>query len=213
MIKFEHTEVMGFDHAIRGARNPMDSWDRSDSLWGYIEAADTHEMVKYEYIIGEQDLKLLKKLVAAGTDHAKFMRFINVYVDITAPLYWLKEMDTYRMGVEKNSCSTMHTIHKKELTVDNFSHDRCESTYALRFLVNYINRLRDRYLETKDKRYWYTIIQNLPSSFNQRRTYMISYQALHNMYHARKNHKLDEWRDFCAWIETLPYSELITDEQ
>lgn len=211
MITFEHTEVVGLDHAIRGARNPMDSWDRIDSYWTHIEDPETHQTAKFEYFVGEKDLALLKKLVKAGTDHAKFMRFIIVYVDITAPRYWLTEMDTYRMGVEKNSCSTMHTIHKRPLTEKDFStEDSCGEHYFKRML-DMLNRCRELFLETKAMRYWRTLIKLLPQSFNQRRTYMISYQALRNMYHARKNHKLTEWHDFCAWVETLPYSELITD--
>ena len=157
-------------------------------------------------------MALLKKLVKAGTDHAKFMRFIIVYVDITAPFYWLKEMDTYRMGVEKNSCSTMHTIHKKPLTEADFSIENSCCDHHFKRTLDLLNRARERFNETRDKKYWHTLIKILPQSFNQRRTYMISYQALRNMYHARKNHKLTEWHDFCAWVESLPYSELITDD-
>jgi hypothetical protein len=201
MIKFEYTEVVGVDHAIRGARNAMNSWDRIDSYW----------TPEHQYVIGENDLTLLKKLVKSGTDHGKFMRQIVVYVDITAPRYWLTEADTYRMGVEKNSCSTMHTIHKRPLNEDDFSaEDSCCDHYFKRTL-DLLNRAREKFIETKDKKYWRTMIKMLPQSFNQRRTYMISYQALRNMYHARKNHKLTEWHDFCAWVESLPYSELITD--
>lgn len=222
MIKIEHTDVYGFDHAIRGARNPMNSWDKSDSYWTHIEDPETLETAKYQYFVGENDEKLLRSLAYAGPDHGKYLRFIQVYCDITAPLYWLKEMDTYRMGVEKNSCSTMHKIHAKEFELEDFSiehlygdDDGEEDGYTYEvdvftMIVDMLNRLRTMFLATKLKRFWYRMIQFLPSSYNQRRTYMISYAALRNMYHARKHHKLDEWREFCRWVESLPYSHLIT---
>ena len=156
-------------------------------------------------------MNLLKKLALAGSDEGKFMRMIVCYVDIVSPLYHLKELDTYRIGVEKNSCSTMHTIHKKPFVPDDFSHEDNLSASHFSSTIDLLNRLRDNFNETKDKAYWRSLIQTLPSSYNQRRTYMFSYAALRNIYHARRNHKLEEWREFCRWIETLPYSELITN--
>ncbi len=203
MIKIEFTEVVGWIAAIRGARNPMNSWSQSDTSYGTGES--TVE-------IGPRDLKLLRNLAYAGPDHGKYLRFIQVYCDITCPLYWLKEMDTYRMGVEKNSCSTMHKIHSRDLDVDDFSHDRNNVPGWLEYTISVLNACRERFLDTNDKRWWYSMIQILPSSYNQRRTYMFSYAALRNIYHARKHHKLDEWREFCRWVESLPYSELITGE-
>ena len=220
MIKLEKTEVSGWDAAIRGMRNPLNSWDKSDStqLYGYDGNKD-------DFIIGDTDLNLMQKLVKAGSDHRKFMRFITVSVDITAPLYWWKEFDTYKVGTVANSCSTMHTIHKKEFTLNDFSHEHLISEYnteayfdpiypieMLELTVDTLNRLREAYLESGDKVYWYSIIQLLPTSYNQKRTVLLNYEVLRNMYHARKAHKLDEWRDFCKWIETLPYHELITEE-
>lgn len=205
MIKIEHTEVYGWGPAIRGMRNPKNSWDKSDS----------------GPFVGDNDLALMKALAKAGTDHGKFMRMIVVYCDITAPLYWYKEMDTYRMGVEKNSCSTMHKIHAKELTLEDFSHEhlRVAAKNVLTNTIKALNAERAGFIGEGleplkgDKQCWYSMIQLLPSSYNQRRTYMFSYAALRNMYHARKNHKLDEWREFCEWVETLPYSSLITDRE
>ena len=203
MIKIEHTEVYGWEAAIRGMRNPMNSWSRIDSKWDGFGDADG-------YSIGENDLDLMKRLVFAGEDHSKFMRMITVTLDITAPLYWWKEFDTYKVGTVANSCSTMHKIHEKEFTLDDFSHEHIDDTNMLWCIPDELNKWRKLYLETKDKRYWWQMIQLLPSSYNQKRTLMLNYEVLRNMYHARKNHKLDEWRDFCKWIESLPYSELIT---
>jgi hypothetical protein len=205
MIKVEHIEVMGWEAAIRGMRNPMNSWDKSDSKWNY--AFET------TYDIGSNDLKLMQNLVKAGSDHSKFMRYIVVTVDITAPLYWWKEFDTYKVGTVANSCSTMHKIHAKEFAADDFSFERVvDETLVKRAIENKIdvlNYLRERYLETDEKEYWESMIQMLPSSYNQKRTVMLNYEVLRNMYHARKRHKLKEWRDLCERIEKLPYSELI----
>ena len=201
MIKVENVEVMGWENAIRGARNPFNSWHRMDSFF-----------VGDNTILGPNDYKLLTKLANAGSDHGKFMRMIVVYMDITAPLYWYKEFDTYKIGTVANSCSTMHKIHDKELTLDDFSCERLSPRRRdiLRTYIEEINYARKEYLETKEKSYWDEMIQMLPSSYNQRRTVMLNYEVLKNMYHARKNHKLYEWVDLCRWIETLPYSELIT---
>ena len=258
MIKIENTMVTGWRPAMRGARNPMNSWDKSDSLffpirslavesldgqiifyndefgnWIYCGADKRkplyswtmddktgqlfHENLnKLTYsdvpVIGPNDLKLLTNLAKAGSDEAKFRRMIAVYVDITAPLYWWKEADTYKVGTVRNSCSTMHKIHAKEFVPEDFSIDRLalgpeNIMYAT---IHDLNELRKLYLEFKDKDIWYQMIQLLPSSYNQRATLMLNYEVLANMYHARKNHKLDEWRSFCRWIETLPYAnELI----
>lgn len=218
MIKIENHDVYGWEAAIRGARNPMNSWDKSDAVFWSNYSPD----------LGENDYKLLKTLAHAGPDHGKFLRMITVTMDITAPLYWWKEFDTYKVGTVANSCSTMHKIHAKEFTLDDFSHehlfdgiDRIEGdndleyyenpTTALKYLVRILNYYRSKFIETKDKRYWWQMIQLLPTSYNQRRTVLLNYQVLKSMYHARKNHKLDEWREFCQFIETLPYSELIID--
>ena len=206
MLKIENTETVGWIHAIRGARNPMNSWNQSDTSYGTGEPFVS---------IGPRDLKLLRNLANAGPDHGKYLRMIQVYCDITGPLYWYKEMDTYRMGVEKNSCSTMHKIHSKKFEIRDFSHDKLSmlGLNFMQYLVDHLEANRLKFLETKDKRYWWQLIQLLPSSYNQRRTYMFSYAALRNIYHARKNHKLDEWREFCRWVETLPYAaELIVGE-
>ena len=220
MLKIEHTEVHGFEPAIRGMRNPMNSWDKSDSYWTHIEDSETLQTANFEYFIGENDLKLGKTLAEAGTDHGKWLRFVQCYCDITAPLYWHKEMDTYRAGVEKNSCSTMHKIHAKEFTLDDFSHElltdhdeQFSNVDMLWHIIKGLNKDRAKYLETKDRVYWDQLIQMLPSSYNQRRTYMFSYAALKNIYHARKNHKLAEWHVFCDWVRTLPYSEMITGDE
>lgn len=219
MIKIEGVEIVGWEPAIRGARNPMNSWHLSDSYWADRDDVTTENGTVYinrirtEYVVGPKDLKLLKSLATAGPDHGKALRFIQVYADITAPFYWYKELDTYRMGVEKNSCSTMHKLTYKEFEDSDFSTDHMEehARAGLGLIISWLNSYRDMYLESGEKRHWWQIIQLLPTSYNQRRTYMFSYAALRSMYHARKNHKLDEWREFCAWIETLPYSELITD--
>lgn len=223
MIKIENVSVNNWEAAIRGMRNPLNSWDKSDSYFcasWYDEECSKYcaynrtcdESTKH-LIAGENDLVLMKKLVKAGTDHRKFMRFITVTCDITAPLYWWKEADTYKVGTVANSCSTMHTIHKKEFTLDDFSHEHLyngedKGTAFLKdfeYTLAALNAARNLYLQTKDKKYWWQMIQLLPSSHNQRRTVLLNYEVLMNMYHARKNHKLDEWRDFCGWVESLPY--------
>lgn len=265
MIKFEHTEVVGWEHAIRGMRNPMNSWEKSDSGWTRVsheEAVDIYNDDSIEiidecdrdedgvsfYIIGKNDRDLMMQLRNAGTDHRKFMRMITVYVDITAPLYWWKEFDTYKVGTVANSCSTMHKIHAKEFALEDFSHEhlhgpgRCNLEDTIK-LLNYYrdcyngtvvdNRRDGQNGETVQKVFWWQIIQLLPSSYNQRRTVMLNYEVLANIYKSRQNHRLDEWCEheemvyknymddveresiegqfsFCDWIESLPYSELIT---
>ena len=211
MIKFENTEVIGWEHAIRGMRNPKNSWDKSDS-----------STCEYSTIIGPNDLKLMTRLRNAGTDHRKFMRMIVVYVDITAPLYWWKEFDTYKVGTVANSCSTMHKIHEKEFKLADFSceHLNKETMYLFEQIVNYLNISRDCYnsaVKENDnewkKDYWWQMIQLLPSSYNQKRTVMLNYEVLANMYKSRNSHKLDEWHTFCDWVKTLPYAkELIIGE-
>lgn len=223
MIKFEKTYVFGWEAAIRGMRNPMNSWDMSDSYYGMVEDPSPINPDDWAYIIlGENDLKLMKSLSKAGSDHGKFLRFINVTVDITAPLYWWKEFDTYKVGTVANSCSTMHKIHDKPFTSDDFSFDeelfdldidlpgKDEFLHTHGFmLVDYVTfhceNLRQMYLKTKDKRYWRLLIQFLPTSYNQKRTVQLNYQVLKSMYFARRHHKLDEWREFCTWCESLPY--------
>lgn len=203
MIKIEKVNVSGWEAAIRGMRNPMNSWDKSDS---YDENGNIIEL-------GEKDLALMKKLVKAGTDHSKFMRMINVTLDITAPLYWWKEFDTYKVGTVRNSCSTMHTVMNQELTTDDFSFDFYGiDVDTVTWFITCLNELRKKYLETNDKRYWYVFIQLLPEGFNQKATVQLNYQVLRSIYHSRKNHKLYEWREFCDWIESLPYNVLITGE-
>ena len=285
MIKIENVSTVGWEAAIRGARNPMNSWEKSDSLvsndpcntlddlfgktvfeedddyspYYYNGASDKKKQFSWAMdsnghvalerwpdesvpAIGPNDLKLLSNLAKAGSDEAKFRRMIVVYLDVTAPMYWWKEADTYKVGTVRNSCSTMHKIHAKEFILDDFSWEQLlnngndlfnyefgKGNYStqiqpLQFLTNFIipslNECRELYLKTKDKKYWWQMIQLLPSSYNQRATLMLNYEVLANMYHARKNHKLDEWREFCKWIETLPYAkelivgeERITDEQ
>ena len=214
MIKITNAEVFGWDAAIRGMRNPMNSWDKSDSYYTYIEDAETLQTAPFEFFVGENDLALMKKLVSAGTDHSKFMRMINVTVDITAPMFWWSEYDTYKVGTVRNSCSKMHTIHIKPFDIDDFTHEGCDKIPAaidtLMYVVGECEHLRKLYNDTEQKKYWRAIIELLPESFNMRATVQMNYAVLRNMYHARKNHPLDEWRDFCRWIETLPYSELIT---
>lgn len=222
MIGIENVEVFGWEAAIRGMRNPMNSWEKSDSgtLYG-------------RFVVGKNDYELMQKLVNAGNDHSKFMRMINVTCDITAPLYWWKEYDTYKVGTVANSCSTMHKIHDKEFELSDFSceklisiaQDIFESVTVTGFdervccaplniledwIIPSLNMCRAQYIETKDKNYWWQMIQLLPTSYNQKRTVQLNYAVLRNMYHSRKNHKLDEWRYFCEWIEGLPYSYLIT---
>jgi len=253
MLKIENTKVVGWEAAIRGMRNPMNSWEKSDShscgTCGDCDNCIDYEECPYGYdylktIVGPNDLDLMTKLRNAGTDHRKFMRMITVYLDITAPLYWWKEFDTYKVGTVANSCSTMHKIHAKEFTLEDFS---CEhltefvlgqklngwtledndlialrndpdwgysSTGILRdIVIKALNFNREKYLATKDKKYWWQMIQLLPSSYNQKRTIMLNYEVLANIYRSRRNHKLDEWRTFCDWIEGLPYSELITGDK
>ena len=256
MIKIEKTEVVGWEAAIRGMRNPMNSWKKSDSGYCethgpancadcvYIKNCHGDEVdIGTKYIIGPNDQDLMMRLRNAGTDHRKFMRMITVYVDITAPLYWWKEFDTYKVGTVANSCSTMHKIHEKEFTLDDFSCEHLVSGWVgrdsngvivsipgpmekLESTIELLNSIREAYLIVKNtpkeqidwsvtpalsaKEIWWQMIQLLPSSYNQKRTVMLSYEVLANIYKSRKNHKLDEWRVMCEWIETLPYSELIT---
>ena len=217
MINIELLEMSGIGSAIKGMRNPMNSWGKSDSVYGtYWGDIDGHECSDRDgFCIGSNDLDLMKKLIAAGSDHSKFMRMINVTLDITAPLYWWKEFDTYKVGTVRNSCSTMHKIHSKEFTLDDFSHEHLNdgSLNILDMTIYHLNAYRDEFLRTNDKNDWWQMIQLLPSSYNQRATVQLTYAVLRNMYHSRKNHKLDEWRDFCKWIESLPYSELITGDK
>ena len=233
MIKIENVEVFGWGASIRGMRNPKNSWAKSDS--GYVIEYDEGGWDSEVFEVGDNDIKLMETLSKAGNDHGKYLRYLIVQLDITAPLYWWKEFKTYRKGrkfmddgdefldpeefemfIETNSCSTMHKIHSKEFELDDFSHEHL--TYYshdgelcidwlgdLEDLINVLNFSRAKYLETKDKCYWWQMIQLLPSSYNQKRTVQLNYQVLKNMYHARKNHKLDEWVDFCKWCETLPY--------
>lgn len=225
MIKFENTEVIGWESAIRGMRNPMKSWTKSDSRWEPQFDTETGPCHGF-FVIGPNDLNLMARLRNAGTDHRKFMRMITVYVDITAPLYWWKEFDTYKIGTVANSCSTMHKIAAKEFTLEDFSHEHLFTEENLRYdaepdslkllntIINTLNAYRLAYLEEGDKSIWWQMIQLLPSSYNQRRTVMLNYEVLANIYKSRKNHKLDEWSvGFMEWIESLPYSELITGEE
>lgn len=269
MLKIENTEVIGWEAAIRGMRNPKNSWEKSDSGWknawesmsasisepkwgdsllqyqsSNIDGATDAFRDRPEYMIGPNDLDLMTRLRNAGTDHRKFMRMIAVYLDITAPLYWWKEFDTYKVGTVANSCSTMHKIAAKEFTLDDFSHEHLlhldettdlshtdipliglkysdedgdilgsllkDSVDVMNLTIDMLNKCRKKFLETNNKDYWWQLIQLLPSSYNQRRTIMLNYEVLANIYKSRRNHKLDEWHTFCDWIETLPYSELIT---
>ena len=261
MIKFENTEVVGWEHAIRGMRNPMNSWEKSDSYdsvncgeCGIVDrdgickpAEHRAECEKHrEWYVGPNDLDLMKRLRNAGTDHRKFMRMITVYVDIIAPLYWWKEFDTYKVGTVANSCSTMHKIAAKEFTLEDFSHEHLIVEDDVNYInmvawlqeqIDILNEWRRTYLDVKDspisrdsaKKYWWQMIQLLPSSYNQKRTVMLNYEVLANIYKSRRNHKLDEWAEhskeeiikdalngsfgFCDWIKTLPYSELITGKE
>lgn len=239
MLKIENVEIHGWEPAIRGMRNPKNSWAKSDSTneencEECIYYAD-YTVCKYNHIheclnfkAGPNDLDLMTRLRNAGTDHRKFMRMIVVYMDVTAPLYWWKEFDTYKVGTAANSCSTMHKIADKEFTFDDFSHEkliksvcmeiqeqhiRISPIQALATTIECLNSYRDLYLQTKDKKYWWQMIQLLPSSYNQRRTVMLNYEVLANIYKSRRNHKLDEWHTFCDLIESLPYSELITGRE
>lgn len=251
MLKIENFEVLGWEHAIRGMRNPMNSWEKSDSI--FIEDGEYHDIcgnsgpsdIKFsEPEIGENDYALMKNLRNAGTDHRKFMRMITVYLDITAPLYWWKEFDTYKVGTVANSCSTMHKIADKEFEEGDFSTEHlfdAESEdvefpiiygeehspiWSLNMTIKMLNFYRKKYLETKTKpmkeeakraplikAYWWQMIQLLPTSYNQKRTVMLNYEVLANIYKSRKNHRLDEWHTLCDWISELPYSELITGEE
>ena len=233
MLKIENFEVLGWEHAIRGMRNPMNSWEKSDS--NFFDDSEGHvcnicqgrgSMSLIE--MGPNDYTLMKNLRNAGTDHRKFMRMITVYLDITAPLYWWKEFDTYKVGTVANSCSTMHKIADREFTFDDFSHEklinsacmeiqeqhiRISPIQALATTIECLNSYRDLYLQTKDKKYWWQMIQLLPTSYNQKRTVMLNYEVLANIYKSRRNHKLDEWHTLCDWIEELPYAELITGKE
>ena len=282
MLKITNTDIFGWNAAIRGMRNPMNSWEKSDSYWTHIENPKTLATAPYQFFLGDNDHDLMMRLAESGSDHAKFRRMIHVQMDILAPLYWWKEFDTYKVGTVANSCSTMHKIHAKEFTLEDFS---CEHLFAspwekdeempdfesisnekfkewnalgddkfkvpppvgpeamevdwhlengayyadesitddgdtyvdcsyakdiLDHTILAMNRYRSKFLETHDKKYWWQMIQLLPTSYNQLRTVDLNYEVLHNIYHARKNHKLDEWHTFCEWIENLPYSEVIT---
>lgn len=239
MIKIENVEVTGWEHAIRGMRNPMNSWDKSDSEPGCEIVEGSHEfchgsiVCDYgytpDYVVGLNDFDLMLKLAKNGSVHAKYRRMITVYVDITAPLYWWKEFDTYKVGTVVNSCSTMHKIGEKRFERDDFSIEHLYNTFGEHWLVcmdnviSSLNAARDYYLNWDEllandqipagatkKDYWWQMIQLLPSSYNQKRTVMLNYEVLANIYKSRCNHKLDEWRELCEWIEQLPYSEIIT---
>ena len=219
MIKLENTEVYGWEAAIRGMRNPMNSWEQSDSGYGCVDQLCENCNFNHgwcgnagKYKIGEKDLDLMKRLVKAGSDHSKFMRMINVTVDITAPLYWIAEHDTYKVGTVRNSCSFMHKGVSSPFTINDFSvHDfPIHDDRIYENIIDALNQLRNEYLETKDENVFQQIRCLLPSGYNQRYTWQANYAVLRNIYHARKNHRLQEWRTFCAWIESLPYSELIT---
>lgn len=242
MIKIENTEVMGWDAAIRGMRNPMNSWEKSDSNYRLILASRCDTCASYllnncddcdncevhklcnspnYFLVGPNDLDLMTRLSKAGTDHRKFMRMITVYLDITAPLYWWKEFDTYKVGTVANSCSTMHKIADKEFTLEDFSceHMNHASLNVLKEIIDLLNKYREDYLNPEagkigvKKDYWWQMIQLLPSSYNQKRTVMLNYEVLANIYKSRKGHKLDEWNSFCDWIESLPYAELIMGKE
>ena len=225
MIKIENVETYGWEAAIRGMRNPMNSWEKSDS--GFYHGANIYDIsghltdANYAWggcAFGVKDHELAMKLAEGGPVHAKYRRFITVTMDITAPLYWWKEFDTYKVGTVANSCSTMHKIHAKEFTLEDFS---CEhliyspgsAKACFQYTIDALNLYRQFYLESKDKLFWWQMIQLLPSSYNQRRTVLLNYEVLHNIYISRKDHKLDEWREFCKEIEELPYSELITGDK
>ena len=227
MIKFEHPEVWGWEHAIRGMRNPLNSWERSDSYpavdcgkCGIIDREGIcypkeHDCTPYQcYAIGDNDLSLMRRLIRAGSSHRKFLRQIFVSVDITAPLYWWKEYDTYKVGTVANSCSTMHKITEKEFTLDDFSHEHLipRALDTLQATVDALNAYRSDYIQTKDKIAWWQLIQLLPQSYNQKRTVTMTYENLLNMVSQRRGHKLDEWHDFCDWVFTLPYAEELLKE-
>lgn len=210
MLEITNAEVLGWEHVVRGMRNPMNSWEKSDS-----HGFDPHmDIVNNGFQIGPNDLDLMKRLAAGGPVHAKYRRMIVVYLDILAPLYWWKEFDTYKVGTVANSCSTMHKIHAKAFTTSDFSteHLNNDSAQLLEEIIDILNVYRDRFLDNKDKGDWWQMIQLLPSSYNQKRTIMLNYEVLHNIYHSRKDHKLDEWHTFCDWIKGLPVSEIITGD-
>ena len=240
MIKFEHLDIVGWEPAIRGMRNAMNSWEKSDSFYTCSHSGyPCHHCIDYTdckrkatYLIGPNDRELMMKLRKAGTDHRKYMRMIVVYVDIIAPLYWWKEFDTYKVGTVSNSCSTMHKIHDKEFTLEDFSCEKLSNDVfdpkgaialdegfhvtplgVLEWVIEMLNMNRRLYNETKEKKYWDAMIQLLSSSYNQRRTIEMNYEVLANTYKSRRHHKLDEWHKLCDWIETLPYSEIITDKE
>lgn len=219
MLKIENTEVLGWDAAIRGMRNPLNSWEKSDSQfvrdpdYGCFGVCPCAELVDCDCChVGPNDLKLMNTLRNAGTDHRKFMRMITVYLDITAPLYWWKEFDTYKVGTVANSCSTMHKIAAKEFTLEDFSHEHLgyQSIRVLKDTIKVMNDFREEFIKDHEKVNWWQMIQLLPSSYNQKRTVMLNYEVLANIYKSRRHHKLDEWHTLCYWIESLPYSELIT---
>ena len=237
MLEITNAEVLGWEHVIRGMRNPMNSWEKSDSsffvtnaedevlhktimtrqtgVFEHLGYYDEHGIPTDDVIIGPNDLDLMKRLAAGGPVHAKYRRMIVVYLDILAPLYWWKEFDTYKVGTVANSCSTMHKIHAKAFTTSDFSteHLNNDSSQLLEEIIDILNLYRDRFLDSKDKGDWWQMIQMLPTSYNQKRTIMLNYEVLHNIYHSRKDHKLDEWHTFCDWIEMLPVREIITDEK
>lgn len=225
MINIEDVEVMGMRKAIKGMRNALNSWDKSDSnIASCLEPITRCEKCPYHFVvcnesefffIGDKDMELAKRLIKAGSSDRKFMRMIHVQADVTAPFYWWKEYDTYKVGTTANSCSTMHTIHKRDFTIDDFSHDRLDDDIVYNYLkpiIEGLNLFRTQYNNSKDKKYWNQIIQLLPSSFNQMRTIDLSYETLFSIYHQRKNHKLDEWHTFCDWIITLPYMKEFLEE-
>ena len=205
MLKIENAETFGWEAAIRGMRNPKNSWSKSDSRWSFPCENGTDAP---RFIVGENDLKLASALANSGADDGKFLRMIHVQLDVTAPLYWFKEADQYKVGTVTDSCSTMHKIHEKEFTLWDFSIEHLYSPlHDLKPTVDLLNVYRERFLDTKNKEDWWQLIQLLPSSYNQRRTWDLNYAVLRNIYHARRNHKLDEWHTLCDWIETLPYAK------
>ena len=205
MLKIENAETFGWEAAIRGMRNPKNSWSKSDSWWSSQNENGTDAPM---FIVGENDLKLASALAKSGADDGKFLRMIHVQLDVTAPLYWWKEADQYKIGTVTDSCSTMHKIHEKEFTLWDFSIEHLYSPlHDLKPTVDLLNVYRERFLDTKDKEDWWQLIQLLPSSYNQRRTWDLNYAVLRNVYHARRNHKIDEWHTLCDWIETLPYAK------
>lgn len=216
MIFIGDTDIDGFEAAIRGMRNPKNSWDKSDSGWCKCRNTDwceyCDEPCEFSYQIRENDHDLMMNLANAGSEHSKYRRFITVTCDVIAPLYWWKEFDTYKVGTVRNSCSTMHKIAAKQFELDDFSHEHLNkvSTEYLECTIERLNFSRRHFIDSNDKEWWWQMIQLLPSSYNQRATVLVNYEVLANIYRQRKGHKLDEWRDFCKWIEKLPYSELIT---